>query len=196
MNVKLMSQSTVEGEYYFRKQEMVAGFKFSADGKFQFFYSYGAVDRDATGTFLVDKDTIKLKSDKEAGKDFTVTAQSKQASGYTLVFENPNQHLLKGILCVFFVGGQQQVAYTDSKGELHLDIPHCDTIYAQHPFFPDILSIVKDAKNEHNNFTLALNPSLMQVSFKEIDFLITDDKTITCLPNYFMPMDGIKFVKQ
>ena len=45
MNVKLMSQSTVQGEYYFRKQEMVAGFNFSADGKFQFFYSYGAVDR-------------------------------------------------------------------------------------------------------------------------------------------------------
>jgi hypothetical protein len=36
----------------------------------------------------------------------------------------------------------------------------------------------------------------VQVSFKGIDFLITDDKTITCLPNYFMPMDGIKFVKQ
>ncbi len=191
-----MAQSTVQGEYYFRKQEMVAGFKFSADGKFEFFYSYGAVDRDATGTFLVDKDTIKLKSDKEAGKDFTVTAQSKHASGYTLVFENPNQHLLKGILCVFFVGGQKQVEYTDSKGKLHVDIPHCDTIYIQHPFFPDILSLVKDEKNDNTNFTLTLNPSLMQVSFKGIDFLITDDKTITCLPNYFMPMDGIKFVKQ
>src|SRR5664279_5122400 len=105
INVKTMSQSKVQGEYYFSKHEMVAGFSFSAGGKFQFFYSYGAVDRSATGSFWVEGDTLKLKSDKEAGKDFTITHQSKQANGYALTFDYPNKYLLKDILCIFFVDG-------------------------------------------------------------------------------------------
>lgn len=80
---------------------MVAGFNFSADGKFQFFYSYGALDRNATGTFFVEGDTLKIKSDKELGKDFTIINQSKQAKGYILIFDDPNKYLLKDILCIF-----------------------------------------------------------------------------------------------
>ena len=124
-----MAQTSVLGEYYFRKQEMVAGFNFSADGKFQFFYSYGAVDRNATGTFSVHGDTLQLKSDKEAGKDFTIKMQSKQAKGYTIIFSDPNQFLIKDILCIFFVNGKKQESYSNSKGEAYIDLPNCDTIY-------------------------------------------------------------------
>ena len=175
---------------------MIAGFNFSADGKFEFFYSYGAVDRSANGTFSVEGNMLKLKSDKEAGKDFTIKAQSKQSHGYTIVFEDANKYLVKNILCLALIDGKLNEVYTDSKGKVQLDVPKCDTIYAQHPMFPDILTLIKDKKNENNNFTLTLNPSLARVSFKGIDFTIVDDKIITCIPNYFMPMDGIKFVKK
>ena len=191
-----MAQTSVLGEYYFRKQEMVAGFNFSADGKFQFFYSYGAVDRNATGTFSVHGDTLQLKSDKEAGKDFTIKMQSKQSKGYTITFNDPNQFLIKDILCLFFVNGKKHELYSDSKGEVYIDLPNCDTIYVQHPLFPDILSLVKDKKNENNRFILTLNPSLAQVSFKGIDLKIEDGKTLTCIPNYFMDIPKIEFVKQ
>jgi hypothetical protein len=50
----------IEGEYYFRRQEMIAVFKFSVTGKFDFFHSYGAIDRNASGTFTIDGDTLKL----------------------------------------------------------------------------------------------------------------------------------------
>lgn len=191
-----MSQTTVQGEYYFRRTEMVAGFNFSADGKFQFFYSYGAVDRSATGTFSVKGDILKLKSDKEAGNDFTITSQSKQAKGYSISFKHPNKYLLKNILCVFVVNGKEQEAWTDSNGEIHVDLAHCDTIYVQHSLYPDIATIIKDKNNTNNSFTLTLNPSLEQVSFKGIDFKIADKKTISCLSDYFMGMPDIKFVKQ
>lgn len=61
---------------------MAAAFYFSADGKFQFEYFYGAVDRMAQGTYTVIGDTLKLKSDKEAGKDFTVEKQSQKKRIY------------------------------------------------------------------------------------------------------------------
>jgi len=195
-SLKLMAQTPVLGEYYFRKQEMVAGFNFSADGKFQFFYSYGAIDRNATGTFSVHGDTLQLKSDKEAGKDFKIKMQSKQAKGYTIIFSDPNQFLIKDISCIFLVNGKKQELYSNSKGEAYIDLPNCDTIFVQHPLFPDILSLVKDKKNENNRFILTLNPSLAQVSFKGIDLKIEDGKTLTCIPNYFMDIPKIEFVKQ
>ena len=190
-----MSQTKIQGEYFFRRTEMVAAFNFSAAGTFQFYFSYGAVDRSATGTFLVEGDTLKLKSDKEAGKDFTISQQFKKGSGYTIRFTDPNKFLLQHILCMFFVDGKKQEMVSDSKGEVHTELPHCDSIFVQHLLYPDIVTPVKDAANDNNNFTLALNPSLEQVSFKGIDFKIGKDNTISCLPNYFLDMPVIKFVK-
>ncbi len=191
-----MSQTKIQGEYYFRKTEMVAGFNFLAAGTFQFFFSYGAVDRSAAGTFMVEGNTVKLKSNKEAGKDFTVTAQSNEVSGYTINFTHANNYLLKNILCVFFVNGKEERAVTDDKGEVHVDLANCDSIYAQHLLFPDILTLVKDVANKNNRFTLSLNPSLEQLSFKGIDLTIESDGSLSWLPNYFLEMPGVKFKKQ
>lgn len=191
-----MSQTKIQGEYFFRKTEMVAGFNFSAAGTFQFFFSYGAVDRTAAGSFIVEGNTIKLKSNKEAGKDFTVTAQSKEATGYTIAFNHPNKYLLQNIRCVFFVNGKEEQAVTDNNGKVHVDLAHCDSIYAQHLLYPDILTLVKDAANKNNRFTLSLNPSLEQLSFKGIDLTIENDGSLSWLPNYFLGMPGVQFVEQ
>jgi hypothetical protein len=71
-----MSQTNITGEYFFRKTEMVARFNFTKAGTFQFLFSYGAVDRTASGTYTIEGNKIKLKSNKEPGRDFTVTAQN------------------------------------------------------------------------------------------------------------------------
>ncbi len=196
INIQSMSQTTIVGEYYFRKMEMASGFNFSKDGKFQFFYTYGAVDRTASGSFIVEGDILKLKSDKEPGKDFTITGQSKLGNGYSLTFKHPNQYLLKNIVCIFIVNGKQQEAYSDSNGEVHVDLERCDSIYVLHNLYPDVPTLVKDEKNDNTRFTLQLNPSLEQISFKGIDFKIVNNKTITCLNNYFMDASDIIFIKQ
>jgi hypothetical protein len=115
-----MAQKQVQGEYIFSKQEMVAGFKFLANGRFEFFFSYGVVDRYAKGTFSVKDDSIKLKSEKEAGKDFTIKDQSHSGTGYTLKFEDANSFLLSNIRCTFFIGKEQKEEFTDEKGEVNL----------------------------------------------------------------------------
>ena len=191
-----MSQTTIQGEYYFRKTEMASGFNFSADGKFEFFFTYGAVDRSSSGTFTVAGDTLKLKSNKEPGKDFSITGQSKQDKGYNLTFNHPNKYLVSNILCLFIKDGKEQTVTTGNDGKVHIDLPDCDTIYVQHLLYPDILTLVKDKANNNNHFILSLNPSLEQVSFKGIDLTIVDDKTLSCLSNYFLPMPDIKFIKR
>lgn len=191
-----MPQTIIQGEYYFRKTEMVSGFKFSADGTFQFFFSYGAVDRRATGTFSVEGDAIKLKSDKEAGKDFTVTSQSEQGDGYILKFSHPNPFLLNYIRCIFQADGKSTETVSDSRGEVRVDLRNCDSIYAQHLLYPDIATLVKDPENGNNSFELALNPSLEQLSFRGIDLTIESDGSLSWLPNYFLELPGIRFIKK
>lgn len=175
---------------------MVAGFNFSEDGMFQFFFSYGAVDRNATGTFTVEGNMVKLQSNKEAGNDFTVTAQSKEATGYTIRFDHPNKYLLNHILCIFFIDGKKQEILADSTGHLYIDLAYCDSIYAQHLLYPDIATLIKDVGNKNNSFTCTLNPSLEQVSFKGIDLTIEEDQSLSWLPNYFLEMPGVRFIKQ
>ena len=77
---------------------------------------------------------------------------------------------------------------------IHLDITSVDSIYLRHEIFPDIPTLIKDKDNANNYFEVSLLPSLGQVSFKGIDLFIKGD-TLTCLPNYFMPFDNIRFVK-
>ena len=196
INLQSLAQKKLQGQYYYRKTEMAAGFNFLETGKFAFFFSYGAVDRSATGTFKITGDTLLFYSDKEPGKDFSIVSQAKQEKGYSITFTHPNKYLLQHIRCSFVTDGRVVEAITDANGEINMDIAHCDTIYVQHLLYPDIATIIKDAANENNRFTLSLNPSLEQVSFKDIYFNIVTDKIITCTPNYFFTMPVIRFEKE
>lgn len=186
----------MQGEYVFSRQEMVAAFEFTGNGKFRFYYSYGAVDRSATGTYTVQGSRLILKSDKGPGRDFTVTKSAKEGSGYVLRFECPEAYLVSKIRCTFFVGKEAHEEYTNDKGEVKVTFPHVDKICVQHMLFPDVSTCIKDGQNENNQFTLILNPSLEQVSFKNIELKIENDKTLSCPPNYFMMLDDMKFKKQ
>lgn len=192
----VMQSQSLEGEYRLSGiQDMAASFIFTPDGHFEFYYVYGASDRNATGTYTVEDNVIKLKSDKEAGSDFQINQQKKNGKGYTIQVSAPNPQLLSNITCFYFIGEAKEVVQLDSKGFLHLDINHCDRIYLRHEFFPDIPSLIKDADNPNNTFTVSMLPSLAQVSFKGIDLFI-EEGVLTCLPNYFMPFNNIRFIKR
>ena len=195
-NLNVMGQSGVHGEYYFNKQEMVAVFNFFSGNMFEFFYSYGAVDRSATGTFSITNDTLHLFSDKAPGKDFTVKAQSEEGKGYRIQFEDANSYLLKNIRCSFFIGKERRDEYTDDNGVIEINLPHCDSIYAFHELFPDMASLIKDEKNDNNHFVVTLNSSLGQVSFEGIAYKVDGNKLIAIMPNYIFPMADVIFKKQ
>ena len=137
-----MSAQKLSGEYNLHMHEMASGFRFTKDGKFEFYFVYGAVDRAATGTYTVEGDTLKLKSDKEPGKDFPITQKRKKGQGYTIQATAPNPYLLNHIRCIYFTGDTQNEVESNDKGLIHLDVDNCDKIYLQHELFPDIPSLV------------------------------------------------------
>ncbi|MFN8346854.1 MAG: hypothetical protein U0X91_17770 [Spirosomataceae bacterium] len=190
-----MAQTKVAGEYHLVGiHDLAAGLRLTEQGSFEFFYIYGAVDRFAQGTYTVEGNVIKLKSAKEAGKDFTVKKAGKRPGGYTIKVLDSNPMLAQYVKCIVVNGKEKNVEFMNSKGELHLSTSHAERIYLQHELYPDIATEIKNESNDNSYFEVTLNPSLQQVSFKGIDFKI-EDQALTCFPNYFMPFDRIKFVK-
>jgi hypothetical protein len=197
INLKSFSQTKVEGIYALKGvHDMAAAFNFTADGKFEFEYYYGASDRTAAGTFFIAGDTLKLKSNKEAGKDFSVTKQSKKGNGYTIIVKDKNPILINQVRVIFVkADSARYMDVTGNTGKLETEKIDIDKIYLMHPFFPDIATLIKDENNSNTYFEVTLNPSAQQVSFSGIDFFIKDS-TLTCLPNYFLPFENIKFERQ
>lgn len=175
--------------------EMAAGFEFRPDSTFQFFFSYGAADRVAKGTWKAKGDTLFLKSSKEAGKDFKVEKQSATGSGYRIRVVDKNPILVERVRCFAFSGGKPQIFESDRKGEIQIPSEKYDSLYLQHPFFPDIASKIKGKGNPNRNFEVSLLPSLNEVSFKGILFWLGVDGHLHCYRNYFMPMENIRFEK-
>lgn len=183
------------GIYSFHRQELVASFRFLDTGRFDFFYSYGAADRSAAGTYYVETNTVKLQSEKEPGKDFTVIKQEKRGSGTCIRVTDPNPMLAEYVKAYYFINGQQLEMDADRQHEIKITGSPVSKIYLQHLLFPDIVSQIKEETTDADYFEVTLNPSLQQVSFKGIDLFITEDG-LTCHPNYLLPMEGILFRKK
>lgn len=190
-----MSAQQLDGTYHLSGiQDMAAGFTFTPDGRFDFFYIYGVSDRNATGTYTIEGDTIKLHSDKPPGADFKIESQSKKGKGYTIEVKAPDPFLLQNILCFYFIGDVQETTPSNQEGIIHIDAASIDKLFVRHEIFPDIPTLIKDKDNDHNHFVISMLPSLGQVSFKGIDLMLDGD-ILTCLPNYFMPFQDIRFYK-
>lgn len=196
MNSELHSQKTLSGVYSLRGiHEMAAAFEFNKEGNFRFYYAYGAVDRNAEGTYTVEGTKIVLKSNKEAGKDFTIKSQTQKSKNYRIQVIAPNPYLLQHVRAACFIGKEQTEYFSDKSGLIEIDNPVIDSIFLQHGLYPDIFTKIKDAANTNTIFEVELNPSLVQVSFKGIDLEIESD-ALHCLPNYFLPFENIRFVKE
>lgn len=191
-----MSAQTLSGEYRLRGvPETASAFRFTPDGRFDFFFIYGAVDRIATGTYTMEGNIIKLQSEKEPGKDFPIIEENQQGKTYKIKVRDPNAFLLRNIICIYYIGQIENVATSNEQGEIIINETHVDKIYLMHELFPDIASLIKDENNTNTNFQVSLSPSLGSVSFKGIDLTLNDD-TLTCLPNYVIPFDKIRYIKE
>lgn len=185
------------GRWHLRgKAEMAAGFDFRPDSTFQFYFSYGASDRVAKGTWKAKGDTVFLKSNKPPGKDFSILKQSAGGKEFHIRVVDKNPLLVDQVRCYAFAGGSPQIFESDRQGEIHIPWQQCDSLYLQHPMFPDIASRIMGKNNPNRNFEVGLQPSLMEVSFKGILFWRGDDGHLHCHMNYFMPMENIRFEKE
>lgn len=187
---------TLEGLYRLQQgPEMAAEFHFTKEGRFEFGFAYGAVDRMAEGTYTVKDGKVTLHSEKVAGKDFTVKAKKRQGEGFTVKISDANAYLTHHVLCLFKKGDHYDQQYSDDQGIVHSKLTDCDSIFVMSTLFPDAMTLVKDDFDKTNNyFELTLNPSLAQVSFKSVTPRIDKDCIVLEMPFLFERAQAV-FVK-
>ena len=177
----------IEGAYRLRGgHEMVAEFHFTAAGHFEFGFAYGAVDREANGSYTIDKGRIILHSDKTPGKDFTVNHAEHKGEGFTVQVSNPNPWFMQNVVCIFKKGDQSERQLSDDNGVVHSAMSECDSILVGHTLFPDVMTVIKGSHDTVNNhFELSLNPSLAYLTFKGITPRLDKDRIIVEMPWLF-----------
>lgn len=174
--------------------EMVAAFQFKKDS-FEFYFIYGAVDRNSKGHYKVRDGIIFLQSDKVPGNDFTVVRQEHRGEGTTVQLSDANIYLVKNVVGFFKKGPETDQQFSDEKGYLHSALTNCDTVYVMHSLFPDVPTLVPKTAPLNNYFELKLNPSLAEVSFKDFFLNIEADGLSGSLP-WLFEREKALFVKE
>lgn len=162
------SQGSLDAVYQlYGVMEMASAFKFNPDHTFQFYLSYGAMDRQAAGTYKLEGNNIILISDKTAGQDFHIIKESRSKKPQIKV-NAPQVWFASNVVCRFIKGDQEEYVQTDDSGVAESTYSDCDVIMVLHGLYPDEWTVIKSKENENQFFEIGLNPSLEKVSFKGV----------------------------
>ena len=164
------------GEYYLRGvMEVASGFKLNADSSFQFFFSYGALDRYGTGQWQVKDGKLIFNSRPQPAKDFAlVTSKAVPGNHTTIRIIDSNAFLLSYVHAKFSPGSDQSLM-TDKKGMIVLPKQRLDSISLLFEFCPERYSTFPVADSTHNFFEFRFEPWLMEVFFNNFSLQVDEN---------------------
>ena len=180
------------GEYYLQGvMEVGSGFRFNEDKTFDFFYSYGAMDRMAKGTWEQKGDSLILNNERKPDKDF-VLVQSKHTSekGITIQVKDPNTMVLGNIYGRIKSEKGILEGSSDKKGRLTFEPAPVQAISLIHAYWPDRFSVFQVAHPEHNYFEFTINPKIAEVEFHNLVLQIREDTLLG--PHPLIKEEGFK----
>jgi len=81
--------------------ETASAFKLNKDSTFEFYFSYGALDRYGSGKWSIVNKLIVLNSKPYPGKDFKLTDSSLTKNSFiTIQIKDKNPHLYRFVYCL------------------------------------------------------------------------------------------------
>lgn len=165
------------GEYYLRGvMETASGFKLDKDGTFQFFFSYGALDRFGKGNWTSKGNHVILNSDSKHPTDFALVRSEKKAGdNITIKIADSNTNLLRYIYGMIKAGETRQQGAADGEGQMIFAPQKVDSILLVFEFCPEKQSVFAIPANGHNYFEFRIEPWIMEVYFDNLDLQMTDD---------------------
>lgn len=168
--------SSMTGEYYLSGEtEIASGFRLNSDSTFQFFFSYGALDRFGSGNWKLSDGKLLFNSRPQPGKDFAiVTSKAMPGHQTTIRIIDNNVFLLPYVFAKLSPGGAQPLQ-TDNKGMIVLPKQRLDSIALAFEFCPERHSTFSIADSTHNFFEFRFEPWLLEVFFN--DFSLSVDSS-------------------
>ena len=167
------------GEYYLTGvHEMGCGIKLNEDFSFEFFFSYGALDRHAYGTWKSDdNNNVVLNTNYDNQVPFSIEhAETRDFEGIKIGFPNYNKALLH----------ETTIKVITTK--------QADKIIVTCLFYFDNPATLVPADTTHNYFELAANHGLPLVHFKDVVF-IADETGLEGKLHIFDETKTFRFIK-
>ncbi len=168
MTTRSKAQSTVAGEYYLSGvMETASVFLLRPDSTFEFFFSYGALDRGGSGTWRQKGNEIMFDSKPQPLHDF-VLVSSKKISGdsVTIKIVDENSFLVKYVYGKTLFEGNEIEEMANEEGEIKFPAQAVKSVSLVFGFCPEKASIF-DLDKDHNYFEFRFEPWITEFFFKD-----------------------------
>jgi len=177
MNMNAQSATfSATGEYYLRGvMETASGFKLDKDSSFQFFFSYGALDRYGSGTWTTHNNTILLNSTQKHDADFAlIKSEKRDDNGITVKIVDSNGNMLRYVYCFIQSGNKKQQGVANSDGNIFFTAQDVDSITLLFEFCPERETKIVMPVKDHNYFEFRFEPWIMEVFFKNFSLQLNE----------------------
>lgn len=176
--------SSLAGEYYLKGvMEVGAGFKLNADSSFEFFFSYGALDRQAAGTWKLEGNNIVFNSSKKPATDFNLIESHRESTDSTIIFlKGLNKSISSYFYAVAINGKEKHSAAANNDGIIILPVQKVDTVELYFEWCPEKKSVFNLNNSSNNFFTFELLPGITDVIFDNWKLSIDKNKISGQLP--------------
>ncbi len=160
-------QNKLAGEYYLQGvMETASGFKLDPDSTFQFFFSYGALDRYGKGTWTMKNKGVVFNSRKHPGKDFRLISSKKiDNDSVTIKIIDSNGIFLSHLYCRMGSGEKKWEQISDKEGLIRFPKYAVDSLSLIFEFCPERTSVFTISDPTHNYFEFGFEPWIMEVFF-------------------------------
>jgi len=168
MIVNAEGQTIVAGEYYLRGvTEVGSGFLLKPDSTFQFFFSYGALDREGSGTWVLKDKWITFNSRKRPDHDFALNSSKKVDDNFiTVRITDNNTLLLRYVYAKMEFTDTIMEGMTNEQGGVQFPKKEIKSLSLIFQFCPEKISVF-DLNKEHNYFEFRFEPWLAEYFFSD-----------------------------
>ncbi len=160
----------IAGEYYLEGlREMASGFLLRPDGSFEFFFTYGAMDRFGGGKWVENNGQLILTSRLKPPYDFAlVESKSHPQDFINIKLESANPALLPHVFCSLQNAAEGSWKQMNQQGNVQFHKQPMESVSLILEFCPERFSTIPLTHTAHNEFTFRIEQSIMEVFFENL----------------------------
>ena len=183
MNMEGNAQKAA-GTYSLRGvMEMAAGFNLQEDSSFEFFMSYGALDRTGKGKWTQEGNQVIFNSESSASSHFSLVKSSKSSdSSIRIIISDPNPILASAVYAVLVNGNISSEPINNQKGIISFPMQAADSVKLLFEFAPEKVALFPLRLKEHNVYEFRFEPWVFDVEFQNQRFELTEEGLNGSLP--------------
>ena len=181
------------GEYFLEgRMEVASVLWLKADSTFQFFFSYGAMDRSGQGRWSYTDGHVALRSQPRPPKDFALTSKmSRSHAGTRFRVTDQNPMLLSYVLVKAHTPNGVVEGRTDQKGYFVVASKQVNKVELLFELCPERYSSY-DLGRE-NDYEFRFEPWISEIFFES--FKLRHESNILTGPHPLLEGDNFRFVK-